>query len=558
MEVPKWDRKGTMEDLMVDPKFTKSVLEKELDNFRAKLLDSSEHLKQYRVSNSLNDIKTSFRLYENYKSFNSFSPSDVSSLINLCQNHLKTTKSRNYIKHQTAFTSGYREIILSYVKMIADDACNNTIKLNGYGAWCLLNTCYEFAESGSEMAIDVWQRLCHEENLSSLVVHKPKVVGVIIKAMSDNTDSYSIDDIYETYKISKNIGPDDVNLEQSIIYALIKYGRSEDAAAVFNQIMTAYLVNNPDSKYDTNLLRSFDIIHDYFIADSTNLVLSQKFFHDAINQTLPFRRSITSIAFYKYLTKLWYHHAPDYETELLPDYLLYLNHLDLEIDPIKFSRVNELMLQIFFERYSECNDEAIASLKSLISSYLKIRGSINEVFLNQLLMKVGIWGNQDVFESIVNSYQIFNVAKSSSTLRLIISQYAYFPMITNEEILLRWQELVRWQLSHGHPLSLYDWSALIRACAATERHQLFKDIWSTFVLPDDVGSDMTLIEKYIAYGQKKMERKSSNNPAVSESEINLPRDDVPLLAVDYLFRYNTGLARYIYGNSVLKEVLDQF
>lgn len=465
-----------------DPKLQHTADQDDLNLFKDKI-NSYVQMNRIRSSNLLMDLDQSMSIYMKLRNVNPFYPGDIARLLQTLHTSIRITrKQKNKKKAEHKDFSQETATIKNHILTIAQDLDNGTVVC---APWGLIHLFTAFATMDiPEEGIALWRQLSDPATSQCAdSVWMPHVVGAVIDLMTASNTSF--DTIISIYEQSKHSGGESPNLEQAIVGALIKNGKTIDALNHFTKVLTTY----PDEQYA--LCR----IHDRFVGDCDDVDTALKFFYEGMEEKTSYKASTHPSTVVRLMERIWTSEANNKLNEVENVWRTYIAHIPKNMGEWMFSITVNTFLQCFMQTYPTPTPDAVMRLKDIIQFYIKARVEISPIFLNTLLSNVQPWGDAEIITTIINAFDIYNLPQDTVSCRIILNSYEKIP-INEQHILNRWMYLRKAKQQSGlqssWAIEALDILALLRACYPTSREEIFANIFSECLMRGEI-SDMALI-----------------------------------------------------------------
>lgn len=472
----------TNSKISVDPKLKRAAYQDELNLFKDKI-NSYVQMNRIRSSNLLMDLDQSMKIYMKLRNVNPFYPSDIARLLQTLHTSIRITrKQKNKKKAEHKDFSQETAAIKNHILTIAQDLGNGVVVC---APWGLIHLFTSFATMDiPEEGIDLWKQLSDPSTSQcASSVWMPHVVGAVIDLMTAANAPF--DSIISIYEQSKHSGGESPNLEQAIVGAFIKNGKTVDALNHFTKVLTTY----PDEQY------ALGRIHDRFVGDCDDVETALKFFYDGMEGKTSYKASTHPSTVVRLMERIW---TSDTENKLdLVEnvWRTYIAHIPKTMGEWMFSITVNTFLQCFMHTYPTPTPEAVVRLKDVIQFYIKARVDISPIFLNTLLSNVQPWGDAEIITTIINAFDVYNLPQDTVSCRIILNSYENIS-VNEQHVLNRWALLREAKQQSGNhnssPIEALDILALLRACYPVSREEIFANIFSECLMRGEI-SDMALI-----------------------------------------------------------------
>jgi hypothetical protein len=312
----------------------------------------------------------------------------------------------------------------------------------------------------------IWNKGKKDPKLFELFTSE-SVLGSILTLLIENKEfNYEeIWSIYETIKNSKNLKTKNNNiihseLQVAMIRACLIKDKTDKALEIFKEITSDVLnfYKNKNIQPPVAVKNYMTMAHLSFIGYCKDFETANIFFKDSFNNQMPYLTPIQINYIKKFMNNTW-ENTKDFN-KVSEIWLLtweYFENNNKSTTAIS-SSLNDIYLDIFFEKFNEFNQDTAIELKNLLNKYNKIK-LMDEPFFNCLITKSKKWGNVNVFQSIIKVADLYNFPKTNVYHRCVLKASGSVEL-SIEEIFKLFKKLINSniQLGNNH-LTNADWFA---------------------------------------------------------------------------------------------------
>lgn len=438
-----------------------STLQQSSTPVRKMLSDRVAHPQLGASSTFWDSISRAVALYNELKDCPELNSNRVGELVHLLHNGLRTNRqmlgslSKKPDYDAQSFHKEMVNFIYTSLNQITDDILNNTVSINASGLVHLL-TSYE--EMGfREQIIQIWNRV-------NIPFEETGAVNGAVKKLFKNAVVLGsvLPILYEshiiTFEEAEKLFQDALkkghyfphNLYTGMILTCLKADENIKALELFEILCTNATGVAYGYVTETHLA---------FIGQCKDLNISEKFLDKAISGELPYRIDVQVSYINSLMNNIW-NAQKDFSkieevwrkvTKFYTD-----NRLRISV----FSSLNNEFFTYFFETYKNDKEAGLIKLQELIAYYNDIKG-IDEPFLNVTLVKCAVWREKAAINYIEKNFELFNIPKSLITYRILLKTMGSVDEVTTDEILSRWQDIIKKADSQGNTyIANADWAAL--------------------------------------------------------------------------------------------------
>ena len=309
----------------------------------------------------------------------------------------------------------------------------------------------------------IWNKGKKDPKLFQLFTSE-SVLGSILTLLIENKDfDYEeISNIYETIKKNKH-GKEIIHseLQVAMIRASLIKCQTTKALNIFKEITTDVIefYSNKNSSPPVAVKNYMTMAHLSFIGYCQDYETANIFFNDSFKNEMPYLTPIQINYVKKFMQNTW-NNTKDFD-KVTKIWLLTWNYFEINKKSTTAisSSLNDIYLEIFFEKYNIFNNESANKLKEILTDYNKIK-SMDEPFFNCLITKSQKWSNVDIFRSIVKMGDLYNFPKTNVYHRCVLKSSGSVNELSIEEIYQFFQRLIQSNIQLGcNNLTNADWFA---------------------------------------------------------------------------------------------------
>lgn len=233
------------------------------------------------------------------------------------------------------------------------------------------------------------------------------------------------------------------------------------ALNIFKEITTDVIefYSNKNSSPPVAVKNYMTMAHLSFIGYCQDYETANIFFNDSFKNEMPYLTPIQINYVKKFMQNTW-NNTKDFD-KVTKIWLLTWNYFEINKKSTTAisSSLNDIYLEIFFEKYNIFNNESANKLKEILTDYNKIK-SMDEPFFNCLITKSQKWSNVDIFRSIVKMGDLYNFPKTNVYHRCVLKSSGSVNELSIEEIYQFFQRLIQSNIQLGcNNLTNADWFA---------------------------------------------------------------------------------------------------
>lgn len=404
-------------------------------------------------------INRAMRLYHDLRDCPQLTPARVSSLINLLHNGLRINRGQMVqLKKKPdadskSFNIEMTNFITDSLNEITKDVLDENIAVNEYGLMHLLTS---FKELGKQTeAVDAWKTGMKNPKLIEDFVH-PKVVGVMLPVLFEK-GAFSFEqcrDLYETSR--KRLRFAHPNLTCGFIHVCLLANENMIALETFSKMCESLAPAHFNYLIEAHLS---------FLGLCKDINIAKSFFNKAIVGEMPYKVHLHVSQVNTLLSNIWtetndFAQVNDTWKTALKYYCTDPAYKKRNITGI-LSSLNNAYFGLFFEKYADDKVKGFEMLQQSMNTFMELNGSLDEPCLNIILTKCTVWQSQEVIDSVLKYFDSFNIPQTIITKRILLKSLGSLDNITCNDILRRWNELIRKEDQMGQRyIANADWAAL--------------------------------------------------------------------------------------------------